>query len=695
MAQTASAEPVTVMASLPSPGDSASGLGWDGSSLWVSNLMTSTGGGKNRVSRLDPRTGVELSGFDMQASDVFHGMAFDSQGNLYTDNFNKSFILDTDIVVLDPDGALLDVYPAQGTIYGVALDAETGRLFQVDNHSVEDGGSDMNSHLYELDASDGSVVRGPIELQLKRARGVAWDGQALWVASNLTDSIYRIDVETGAIMYQFVAPGAGGVEGLAYDGSCLWISDTRDDIIYRVDHGQPSLPDCVPFGDPEPEPDPDTPDDGNPDSPDQPDDPTDPNPDIDADDPSAGCSASSGSSPLWFAALLLALVFGRRRLLFAAVALFVSPACNSTAQEEPPPAIDEPDAGASCDDPSCAWLIETIDKSSLVAGTTSVALDSSGHPHVAYLDVTNDDLRYAWFDGASWTLETVDRDGLGWHASLALDAQDRPHIVHYDFSNSDLKYATRTADGWQTETIDSEGFVGRKPSIEIDDGGRIHVSYHDTGLDDLKYAVRDGAWSIETIDSVDWVGDHTSLALDSSGSPHISYFFFKNREETEFGSLRYAHRVGSDWVIESVDEDGVVGHFTSIALDANGAPHISYRDDTNKTLKYAHLTQDGWQSETVDADGDLGDYNTSIAIDSAGHPHISYHDVVAGSLRYARLDGADWTITTIDDEPFSGHYSSLALDDSDRPHLTYSARDDVSFPGMATRIELKYARSNQ
>jgi DNA-binding beta-propeller fold protein YncE len=240
----ASAGPPEIIASFPSPGDSASGLGWDGQTLWVANLQTAVGGGENRVTQHDPRTMAELGGFDMPATDIFHGLAFDADGLIWTDNFNKSNILLTDIVRVDRAGTTLQVFPAHGTLYGVAYDLDARRLFQVDNHSVEPGGNALPSDLYVVDPDDGGLLSGPIPLSFPGARGIAWDGEALWIASNATDSLYRVDVDTGATLAQLVAPGAGGTEGLAYDGRCLWVSDTQSDTLFVVSPQEPSLPVC-------------------------------------------------------------------------------------------------------------------------------------------------------------------------------------------------------------------------------------------------------------------------------------------------------------------------------------------------------------------------------------------------------------------------------------------------------------------
>ncbi len=87
------------------------------------------------------------------------------------------------------------------------------------------------------------------------------------------------------------------------------------------------------------------------------------------------------------------------------------------------------------------WSIETVDYIGFVGKYTSLALDSSGYPHISYYDDTMGDLKYAYQDAGGWHISTVDSTGsVGGYTSIALD-NDYPRISYYDGSNGDLKYA--------------------------------------------------------------------------------------------------------------------------------------------------------------------------------------------------------------------------------------------------------------
>ncbi len=182
-------------------------------------------------------------------------------------------------------------------------------------------------------------------------------------------------------------------------------------------------------------------------------------------------------------------------------------------------------------------------------------------------------------------------------------------------------------------------------------------------------------WNFEVVDSDGDVGSFSSIAVDGNRRPRISYYDRTN------GNLKYAAWTGSSWAIDTVDSDGDVGLSTSIALDGTGNPHISYYDFTNKNLKYARWGGGMWNIETVDSDDDVGFY-VSMVLDGNGRPHMSYLDHTNVNLKYARWTGSEWSIETVDSNGDVGICTSLALDSGDNPHISYY---DGNF-------NLKYAR---
>lgn len=323
------------------------------------------------------------------------------------------------------------------------------------------------------------------------------------------------------------------------------------------------------------------------------------------------------------------------------------------------------------------WQIAIVDCDG-VGGTgggywfTSIALDSNENPHIGYYDFGTSILMYAKWNGSAWNIETVD-DTHATYLSLVIDSNDNPHMSYYDYTNRNLMYAKWNGSAWTNETVDSDGQVGTTNSIALDSNDNPHISYSSATNLSLKYAYWDGsAWYIETVDASKGNGTHSSLAIDSSDYPHISYHDYGS------GALKYAKWNGSAWSNETVDSGSFyIGRYSSLALDINDYPHIGYMDHTNATMgDVKHAKWDGmeWKTEVVDNSSHHMGYWMSMALDSSDRPHISYFDEFDDDLMYAEWNGFDWVIEIVDIEGDTGYFTSLAIDSLDVPHISYYER---------------------
>lgn len=338
-------------------------------------------------------------------------------------------------------------------------------------------------------------------------------------------------------------------------------------------------------------------------------------------------------------------------MLCVAATLIFIPSNSSRAQDN----FNAPDA-------PLVWNIQQVDAPHFFTWIQQRALrvDSSGHPHIAY---GGDHLYYGFHDGTSWHIEIVDAaSNVGAVASLALDNAGYPHISYLDTQGSLLKYARWTGSNWEIETIDSNPYTLIECALELDANGNPHIAYAEftyapyfTGF--MKYAHKTPTgWQVESPGSAPFgFLNSVSLALDANGFPHISY----SRNGLE---LEYAHWDGAAWQSENVSNDAQLSS-TSLALDANGNPQIAF---TTTMLKSARRSGNAWTIETIDASGAVTG-GASLVLDDAEHSHISY---ASDALKYARFDGNAWTTETVDNLTHVTN-TTLALDNADLPRIGY------------------------
>jgi hypothetical protein len=283
---------------------------------------------------------------------------------------------------------------------------------------------------------------------------------------------------------------------------------------------------------------------------------------------------------------------------------------------------------------------------------------------------------------AEWRITAIDITGVGQFSSLKFDAAGNGHVVYsVEDGLSSLKYGfwDHNLKRWLTMLI-ARGATSC--ALVLDAESRPHVSYADAGTAKgakLHYARWDGTkWNAQAIPvNADVIAFYTSIALDADGNPVISFYEYEGPGGIGFVlRLRAVRWNGSHWEVRTVDQQPGSGKFNSMASDSSGRPHIAYANVKAEYagLRYARWNGNAWEKQILEG-AETPSYVASVALamDGSNTPHISYTDVARRVVKYATLREGKWITEPVDAIGKDAYpdRNGIAVDDRGTPYMTY------------------------
>ena len=243
--------------------------------------------------------------------------------------------------------------------------------------------------------------------------------------------------------------------------------------------------------------------------------------------------------------------------------------------------------------PQPAWNSSVLDSSA--DGKTVASTTFNGRPAIAYTDTRTGDLKLATFDGRSWRKVTVDGAGgsagrtthnLSGAISMCVNGsglKQTLHIFYTDATEKDLRYATFNGRSFTFETVDGNGPAvnGYEDPIRVRTSSDVSVAnacvasaaavqvfYRDESQGVLLGAIkaRGSAWRYELIDgdrrtegrTTGDVAFHVQAIFDGN-TTYVAYdsiLSMNQKKEITSGAIRVATRSSIDpkaWQYQTLD----------------------------------------------------------------------------------------------------------------------------------------------
>jgi len=220
---------------------------------------------------------------------------------------------------------------------------------------------------------------------------------------------------------------------------------------------------------------------------------------------------------------------------------------------------------------------------------------------------------------------------------------------------------------WAFERFQHSGAFN---SIAVDSDDLVHISYSTGAYLKYTHQIRLGDatwWATETAAIGEF--QDTSLALDENDRPAISYYHATNQ------NLGWAWSpTAGVWLTGSRDTPAMVDGKSTSAVYRNDRLHIASLNPTTSDVEFIQIEPGGaWPPAPEIVGGDHAGDKLSLALRSDDLPRVSYYDDLHDRLMYARRTESGWEQDILDGdvEHKRGECNSLALNSENPPRIAY------------------------
>ncbi|MFQ5922157.1 MAG: hypothetical protein ACE5M4_04880, partial [Anaerolineales bacterium] len=231
------------------------------------------------------------------------------------------------------------------------------------------------------------------------------------------------------------------------------------------------------------------------------------------------------------------------------------------------------------------WELTTVSDDGHDGWDNSIVVDQTGVWHTAAIDPSQfgseDGVEYATLVEGAVTVVPVGSGPIKYEfgTSIQLDPSGSPSVAYYNDRDQQLEYAALGAGGWSVEVADNQGDAGRYSSLIFDTDGAPHIAYYvaesrESGT--VRHAWKGASgWQTENVGDLQnlrmgqtGARKITALAFDPEGGLHMAY--------TDRDQLIYAQKTEDGWIGQELVEPGsrVLGQMVELAIDSDGTPHL-------------------------------------------------------------------------------------------------------------------------